>query len=283
MPPDTTPVEPPQSRLHDLKVRFVSGAVLSALSLLALFAGQVPFAFVVTAVALVMSWEWGRIVRADEFDLPLLVHLVAVVVAAVLATMGLAALGLMALCIGTILVFALSFGSQPLLSALGVLYTGLAVVALIWIRGDIPLGLPAILFLLIAVAATDIFAFLAGRLIGGPKLLPAISPKKTWAGLIGGVSAAALTGVLTALWLGDYPVAPLAIGGMMIALLSQAGDLAESSLKRAFAVKDSSNLIPGHGGFMDRMDGIAAAAIGVGLLALFAKPSAPAHFLLFWN
>lgn len=270
-------------RLYDLKIRLVSGLVLGALALIALFAGVLPFAIVVGIVAVIMSWEWGRIVRGGELDAAMFVHILAVGVASGLAAMGLAALGLMVLGIGAILVFALTFGGHALLSSLGVLYTGLSAAALIWIRSDIPFGLPAILFLLVAVAMTDTFAFLAGRLIGGPKLIPAISPKKTWSGLIGGVSAAAGAGALMAYYSGDYPMLPLTVGAALIALVSQTGDLAESSLKRAFDVKDASNLIPGHGGFMDRMDGVAAAAVMAGLIALFARPSSPAHFLLFWN
>jgi phosphatidate cytidylyltransferase len=185
--------------------------------------------------------------------------------------------------VGTFLVFALMFGNRPLISALGVLYTGLPAIALIWIREDVPWGLNAILFLLLVVVATDTFAFLTGRLIGGPKLLERLSPKKTWSGLIGGITAAGVAAALFA-WGLDLPdVVRLGLLAVCLGIISQAGDLAESALKRAYGVKDSSNLIPGHGGFMDRMDGIAAAAVAAGLAALFINPTEPARLLLFGN
>lgn len=278
-PPDTQS----NGKLADLKLRLISGVVLAALGIGALFAGVVPFALVVAAIAVVMSWEWGRIVRGPGVDVATVVHMLCAGLAAVLATFQAAALGLAVLLVGTFLVFALMFGNRPLMSALGVLYTGLPAVALIWLREDVPWGLHAILFLLIVVAATDTFAFLSGRLIGGPKLLERLSPKKTWSGLIGGVAAAALAAVLFGWLLGIPDGLRLAILAIGLGIISQAGDLAESALKRAFGVKDASQLIPGHGGFMDRMDGIAAAAIAAGLAALFMNPAEPARLLLFGN
>lgn len=270
-------------KLADLKVRVLSGTVLAAVGLGALFAGVTPFALVVTAVAVVMSWEWGRIVRGAGIDVATVVHMACVALGAILATMQTAALGLAVLLVGTFLVLALMFGNRPLMSALGVLYTGLPAVALIWFRADVPWGLHAILFLLILVVATDSFAFLAGRLIGGPKLYERLSPKKTWSGLIGGVSAAGLAAAWFAWGLGLPDPLRLALLAVCLAIISQVGDLAESALKRAYGVKDSSHLIPGHGGFMDRMDGIAAAAAAAGLAALFINPAGPARLLLFGN
>jgi phosphatidate cytidylyltransferase len=280
-------VHPPggqsDGRLADLKLRLMSGSVLAIVGLAALFAGVMPFALGVAAVAVVMSWEWGRIVRGPEIDVATIVHVLCAGLAALLTTFQAAALGLAVLLVGTFLVFALMFGNRPLMSAFGVLYTGLPAIALIWIREDVPWGLNAILFLLLVVAATDTFAFLAGRLIGGPKLLERLSPKKTWSGLIGGVTAAGAAAALFAWGLGLPDIVRLALLAVCLGIISQAGDLAESALKRAYGVKDSSNLIPGHGGFMDRMDGIAAAAVAAGLAALFINPTEPARLLLFGN
>ncbi len=284
MPDDThAPGGDGHGKLADLKLRLLSGAVLAFVGLGALFAGVTPFALVVAAVAVIMSWEWGRIVRGPEIDVPMIVHVLSAGLAAVLTTFQAAALGLAVLLVGTFLVFALMFGNRALISALGVLYTGLPAVALIWFREDVPWGLNAILFLLVAVAATDIFAFLAGRLIGGAKLFDRVSPKKTWSGLIGGVTAAGLAAALFAWVLGIPDGTRLALLAVCIGIIAQAGDLGESALKRAYGVKDSSHLIPGHGGFMDRMDGIAAAAIAAGLAALFINPAEPARLLLFGN
>lgn len=274
--------EPNPGRWSDLKLRLVSALALGLVTLAALFAGTIAFAVIVLIVSVVMSWEWGRIVRSGDWDLPLLVHALAVALAAVLAMLGLAAMAVAVLLVGTILLFALTFGGNSLMSALGVLYTGLPAVALIWIREDAPYGLGAILFLLIVVATTDTFAFLTGRLVGGPKLIPQLSPNKTWSGLIGGVLAAGLAGVLLAHFL-NYPWLPVGVGAMLLGLIAQAGDFAESALKRSYNVKDASQLIPGHGGFMDRMDGLVSAANAAALAALFVNPKAPAQALLFWT
>lgn len=281
--PDDAP-EPASDtgKFADLKTRILSAAALGAVAILALFAGPVPFGVFVTAVAMIMSWEWSGIVRSKEVDVAMIVHVAVAGIACVLAMFHAAALGLAAIVAGTILVFAVTFGGRSITSAAGVLYTGLPAVAMIWIRQDAPMGLNAILFLMIVVIATDTFAFFTGRALGGPKLMPALSPKKTWSGLAGGLIGAALVsaGFGSAV---DLPALPLAIGAVLLGLISQAGDLAESALKRHFGVKDASNLIPGHGGFMDRMDGIVAAAAVAGLLAAFLSPSAPAQFLRLWH
>ena len=118
----------------------------------------------------------------------------------------------------------------------------------------------AVLWLLLSVWSCDIGAFISGRSIGGPKLAPRISPNKTWAGLLGGILAAVVASVLLALISGSGSIVLFAIHGALLALISQCGDLAESSLKRRFDVKDSGNLIPGHGGILDRVDGVLFAA-----------------------
>ena len=237
MPTTASSAASSSGKMADLKVRLISGLVLALIVLVALFAGTRSFAIVVLAVALIMSWEWGRIVRSGAIDLPFIVHGAAVVLAAGLAMYGLAAMALAALLVGAMLLLVLMFGNRPLLSAMGVLYTGLPAVALIWIREDAPNGLRAILFLLLAVVATDTFAFFAGRLIGGPKLYERLSPNKTWSGLAGGVAAAGLTGAIFGYVL-DIPVVPLTIAAMCLGLIAQAGDFGEFALKRSFDVKD---------------------------------------------
>jgi phosphatidate cytidylyltransferase len=138
--------------------------------------------------------------------------------------------------------------------------------ALITIREQ---GRGPLLWVLFLVWATDSGAYFAGRAIGGPKLAPRISPKKTWAGLAGGMLAAALVG-----WAMQNGVMPgawrLAAASAALAVVAQAGDLAESGLKRYFGVKDSSQLIPGHGGVLDRLDGLLAVAPAVAVLALIS-------------
>lgn len=260
-------------------LRVVSALGLAAAALALTWAGVLPFAAFVLLVALVMSWEWSRVVRGPGLDLSLVVHGIAVVAAVGLASAGLAALGVAVLLIGAIIVLALEFGAHPLLSAAGVLYAGLPAAALIWLRASEPFGFEAVLFIVLAVAATDTAAFAAGRLIGGPRLAPRISPNKTWSGLAGGVLAAGAAGALFAYAMAA-PVGALALTGLAMGLVAQAGDLAESALKRAFDVKDASQLLPGHGGFMDRMDGLVTVSVTVALAALFLAPETPAQALV---
>lgn len=282
-PPGPAPEPGPETtKFADLKTRIISAAALGALAVIALFAGPIPFGIFVAAVAMIMSWEWSGIVRSKEIDVAMIVHIAVAGIACALAIFHAAALGLAAIIAGTILVFALTFGGRSIISAAGVLYTGMPAVAMIWIRQDQPMGLNAILYLIIVVIATDTFAFFAGRALGGPKLMPSLSPKKTWSGLVGGITGAALVAAGFGSIV-DLPLLPLAIGAIILGVISQAGDLAESALKRYYGVKDASNLIPGHGGFMDRMDGIVAAAAAAGLMAAFLSPSAPAQFLRLWH
>ncbi len=130
-----------------------------------------------------------------------------------------------------------------------------------------------ILWILFAVWATDIGAYAAGRAIGGPKLAPRISPNKTWAGLGGGVLAAILIGVAAGAVVSWAPSLELAILSGVLAVVAQGGDLFESGVKRHFGVKDSSNLIAGHGGFLDRLDGVLAAGVAMVVL-LWARGGA---------
>jgi phosphatidate cytidylyltransferase len=158
--------------------RIGSGIVLAVLALGLLYAGTAPFALLVGLAGVLTSFEWSRIVRGPEFDAALVIQILAAGLAALLGGMGLSALGLAVVAAGTILVGLLTFGERPILSALGVLYAGLPAVALLWLRDDYPHGLYAVLFVLAAVVATDVAAFFTGRLVGGPKLAPAISPRR---------------------------------------------------------------------------------------------------------
>lgn len=265
----------------NLKWRIVSGGILAAIAFGFAYAGVKPFALLVLVVALFLSWEWGRMVRGVATDLAFYVHAFAVSAAIALASGGYAALSVAVLVTAAIILVPLVFGRGARLSALGVFYVGLPAVALLWLRADEPYGFPALLLIFAIVWSSDIFAFAAGRLIGGPKLWARVSPNKTWSGFIGGCTAAALAASAFALFLTDASAWRLAVIGLGLALIAQMGDLAESALKRLFGRKDASSLIPGHGGFMDRMDSIVAVAIAAALLALAIDPHAPARALLF--
>lgn len=269
----------PPSQATQLALRLFSGAALAVIALASAWSGVPAFAALALAVALIMSWEWSGMVRGAGLDICLIVHGLAVAAAIGLAAVGLAGLGLAALLVGTIIVLALEFGRRPILSAAGVAYAGLPAVALIWLRADEPHGLLAVIFVALVVVASDTGAFAAGRLLGGPRLAPAISPNKTWSGLAGGLASAAAAAAAFA-YANGAPLTVLAVMGFVMGAIAQMGDLAESAMKRAFNVKDASQLLPGHGGFMDRMDGLSPVAVAVAVAALFVDPQAPASALL---
>jgi phosphatidate cytidylyltransferase len=167
--------------------------------------------------------------------------------------------------------------------AAGVFYAAILLIAPVVLRADALLGVRAILFLFVIVWLTDIVAYFAGRALGGPKLMPAISPNKTWSGAVIGTLAGVLGGIAVGVCsgIGDFvAVGAVALG---LSMISQVGDLLESAVKRQFAVKDASSLIPGHGGLMDRLDGfLAAAAVAAALGTLHGGLEAPARGLMVW-
>jgi phosphatidate cytidylyltransferase len=265
---------------RDFLPRLASGLAMGVAVALCTFSGTVPFAVLVVAVTIILSWEWGRLVHGRDADLVIAVHVGAAGVAAVLAAFGFVGLGLLALSIGAILALLLSLGSNSLFSALGVFYAGLPAVALIWLRSDADLGLLAVAFLIAIVIASDTAGFFAGRMLGGPKLWSRVSPNKTWAGFVGALVASSIVGALFWFAVTDGSAVRLAAAGAMLSFVAQAGDLAESAIKRRFGAKDTSALIPGHGGVMDRVDGLVAAATAVGLASFVINVHSPAHALL---
>ncbi len=150
----------------------------------------------------------------------------------------------------------------------GIIYAGVPSASLAFLRGTDDSGLFATLVLFATVWATDIFAYFVGRSLGGPKLAPSISPGKTWSGAIGGLAAAVAAAMAAAAWYGPVgnPVFPVVI--VLVSIWSQLGDLFESWVKRRFGVKDSGTMIPGHGGMMDRVDGLAAGATALYMVNL---------------
>jgi phosphatidate cytidylyltransferase len=264
----------------DFSLRLLSGLAMGAVVAAFVFTGTIPFAVLVVAITLLLSWEWSRLVHGPDEDVVLAVHLATAFAAAVLAAVGFVGLGLLALAIGAILAMVLSLGRNSIYAAAGVFYAGLPAIAIIWLRSDAALGLLAVVFLILVIIAADTAAFIGGRLVGGPKLWPRVSPNKTWAGLISAVVASAIIG--TCFWFAVPNASPVHLGGTaaILGLVSQVGDLAESALKRRFGAKDTGALIPGHGGIMDRVDGLVAASSAAGLLALAVNVHSPARALL---
>jgi phosphatidate cytidylyltransferase len=267
----------------ELSKRIVSGLAIAIVALAMTYWSPALFTVLVLFIAAAMTWEWGRMVRRTAMpDTAMIVHILALFLAAALSASDSAGLAIAPAMIGAIAVSALTFGSgSGQLSGIGVLYTSLPVIALAWLRGDEPLGFLATLYVLLSVVVTDIGAYASGRTLGGPKLWPAVSPNKTWSGLVGGVLAAAVAGALFAWLSGSGSAAWLAALGLVLGIVAQGGDLAESALKRHFGLKDSSDLIPGHGGVMDRMDGIVTASVLAAIVALAIDAYAPARALLY--
>lgn len=164
---------------------------------------------------------------------------------------------------------------EPMLAAAGLAAITLSVLATAWVRGGSPDGRALMLWLLFVVWATDSGAFFVGRALKGPRLWPRISPKKTWSGALGGLGVAALVaiaighGLAAAGWTDGAPSSwRLALAGVLVGMLGEAGDLLESAAKRRYGVKDSGRLIPGHGGLLDRLDGFSIAVLGLALALL---------------
>lgn len=280
---DRRPLEraPPRQSLSDLLPRLISGAILALAAVAMTVAGPVWFSVFVTAAGLIVGWEWCRMVQAGQPTLEIIVLIGAtILIEAALATMGADVLALLAGVIGFFVVAIRARRSEPLLTGLGALYVGLPVIGLISLRRDSKSGLEAVMFVFVTVWVLDTAAYFVGRMIGGPKLAPTISPNKTWSGFLGGVLAAGIAGGLVASAL--PPASALGLAGLsvLLAIVAQGGDLGESALKRYFGVKDSSGLIPGHGGFMDRLDGTMTAAPVAAIIGHVLNASAPAHGLL---
>jgi phosphatidate cytidylyltransferase len=171
---------------------------------------------------------------------------------------------------------------RPVWIAAGAVYAAILAIAPIFLRFDPDFGLAAILFLFAVVWGTDIAAYFAGRAFGGPKLWPAVSPNKTWSGALGGVVASICAGVAVAAY-AVVPAGPAAVLAAVLSVAAQGGDLFESHLKRHFGVKDSSHIIPGHGGVMDRIDGFVVAACVAGIIGLVRGGfDHPARAMLLW-
>jgi phosphatidate cytidylyltransferase len=261
-----------------LTLRVVSALAMMPVALGLVILGGWPFACLICLAVVLMAIEWRQLTVAC-FD-----GLGGGLAGASVAGLGLAVVvlagsgrpfdALLALLAGAVIagLIAWRLGAPPLWIGLGAAYLALPALALVWLRGLPQFGLQIVVWLLAVVWTTDILAYLVGRTVGGPRLAPSISPGKTWSGLCGGVVAAALAGGVTAWAIGSERVAQAAGLGGLLAIISQIGDLIESTLKRRAGVKDSGTLIPGHGGVLDRLDGLILAAPVLALLGLMLGP-----------
>ena len=253
-----------QGGSRNLVMRVIAALVLAPTAIAIAYAGGWLWAALVTLAAVGLYVEWLMIVGAAR-EMRVTVP-------------GGAALAVAGLCLASgridaaFFVLAIGLAAVALLSperrnwtATGFLYAAAAEIASVLVRLDAAQGFAALMLVLLVVWATDIGGYFAGRGIGGPKLWPRVSPKKTWAGAVGGFAASLVVAAgFAALRLGE--AGPLLLLGAVLSIASQFGDLFESAVKRRFGVKDSSHIIPGHGGLMDRLDGFVAAVV---LAAIF--------------
>ena len=278
--------EPPgsvTSRARDgLAQRVMSAVVLVPLALGAAYAGGWPFAAFWGISALGIGWEWITMIGAGRPALA--TGLAALALAGLLAPFNqVVACGVLLCGAAAVALLAAQGRGTSAWAAAGVLYAGAVLIAPMVLRADAFHGFAAILFLFAIVWATDIFGYFIGRWIGGPKLWPAVSPKKTWSGALGGALGALVAGIAAARYAGAPNLLAVAALALLLSAASQAGDLFESAVKRRFGVKDASHVIPGHGGLMDRLDGFVAAAVLAAMIGITRGGlAAPARGLLIW-
>jgi phosphatidate cytidylyltransferase len=248
--------------------RTVTAIALAVPAAAALILGPPFLPIFVGAIVAVMAWEWVRVTGAAAFGLTGVTLAVMLVAAVAIAALGrfLAAYVIVVASVPAAYAIArFHVRERALPIAVGGLYIGVPALALLWLYARPEIGRELVIWIITIVIAADVGAYFVGRALKGPKLAPRLSPGKTWSGALGGLAAAVAVGIALGLAFGRRPVAALGGAALALAVVSQMGDLLESGLKRAFRVKDASGILPGHGGMMDRVDGIVAALMAAAL------------------
>ena len=269
----------PRRGRREILLRVASAAVLAPLGLWAVYAGGIALAIATAGCGILAAFEWTRMASQSKVmwvNAVLITVLAATsATAAFLAHQGLEVVAMVAL-IGCAIASAVAFYGEASVSsiAFGVIYTTLPFGCFVWIR-EIPAnGQLFLLSVLAIVWTTDVAAYFAGRGFGGPLLSPRDSPNKTWTGAIGAVVCAGLAGAAVARGGGGDFIHWL-LFGVGVSIIGQCGDLLESRFKRLYEVKDTSGFVPGHGGILDRLDGLMAAAVAVALILRYLPQLAP--------
>lgn len=267
----------------NLLLRVVSAAVLAPLALVAAYIGGLPFALFWGIAALVVLWEWMTLVVGPNYRLLVLSCAAAIAVADFLAWLGRPVTALFMVGLGALAGAIFAPSERRLWVIAGAGYAGGMVLAPVFLRADAGFGFAVILLVFAIVWTTDVLGYFAGRAFGGPKLWPAVSPKKTWSGAIAGTVGAVAVALLVAAQFGSFDRIAIIAVALLLSIMAQAGDLFESWVKRRFDAKDSSHIIPGHGGVMDRLDGFwAAAVVGCVVGLLRGGFDEPARGVLIW-
>jgi phosphatidate cytidylyltransferase len=244
---------------RNLLLRIIVALVLAPAAIAIGYAGGWLWTVLVTLAAIGLYVEWLTIIGAARETRVVALGAVALAIAGFCLGLGRidASLLALALCLAGV---ALLSTKRRIWTATGFFYAAAAEIASVLVRFDQSYGFVALILILLVVWVTDIGGYFAGRGLGGPKLWPRVSPRKTWAGAVGGFAASlAVAAGFAAFGLGK--AGPLLLLGAALSVVSQLGDLFESAVKRSFGVKDSSHIIPGHGGLLDRLDGFVAAVV----------------------
>jgi phosphatidate cytidylyltransferase len=268
--------------MSNLQLRIISGIVMAVVVLGLTWLGGLPFRVFCALVSAAVFYEWSRMARSTPATgLGLLPEaLMAVFVVALISGFSAQILLLLVLAMVVIGVILGAMRGTGQWDAGGLAYAGLSGLTLALLRDGDYSGLIAILFLFAVVWATDICAYFVGRSVGGPKLAPSISPGKTQSGALGGAVGGVVAGLAVAFWAGAGNLAALGVAALVLSIVSQAGDLFESWVKRRHGAKDSGTLIPGHGGVMDRVDGLVVAALALYVIGwMLASADHPAQGL----
>jgi phosphatidate cytidylyltransferase len=267
----------------NLALRIVSAAVLAPLAVLTAYLGGWPFALLWGAAAVAVLWEWTTLVTGRSHRLMLSACGSAIGVAALVAWRGRPIVAILLVGLGALAALIFAPHERRLWIVAGIGYAGAMLLAPMLLRADNADGFVVMVLLFAVVWTTDVLGYFAGRAFGGPKLLPAISPKKTWSGALAGAIGAMVVAVPVMKQFGSFDVATIATIALLLSVAAQLGDLLESWIKRKFGAKDASQLIPGHGGVMDRLDGFWAAALVACLIGLLRGGfDAAARSLLVW-
>ena len=267
----------------NLALRVLSALVLAPVELLTAWVGDWPFALFWIVAALAVLWEWSALVAVTSYRLMFFSAAGAVAAAGLLAWLGRPVIALLMVGLGALAAAIFAPAERRIWVTLGVGYAGAMLLAPMFLRADSTYAFAVIVLMFAIVWTTDVLGYFAGRAFGGPKLLPAVSPNKTWSGAIAGTGGAMVVALLVLSLFGSFNV-PAVLGiAFMLSVVGQFGDLLESWVKRQFGAKDASQFIPGHGGVMDRLDGFWAAAVAGCLIGLLRGGfDGPARGLLLW-
>jgi len=281
-PPAAVPAGSATGR-SNLASRVASALVLAPLAIAIAYVGGWPFILFWAVAAVGIFWEWTTLVAGTAGRFVFFAGAGPLVIATVLAGLHRPLAATLIIAVGAVGAAAFAPTRQRPWIAVGVIYAGATLLGPVVLRTDAEWGFVAVMLLFAVVWATDVFAYFVGRAVGGPKLWAQVSPNKTWSGAVAGIVAATLAAVALAGTMTRTSLFAIAAVAIFLSIAAQLGDLFESAVKRRFGAKDAGQLIPGHGGLMDRLDGFLFAAAAAALFgSMRENMEAAARGLLAW-